>query len=92
MANEFPIIQGQRFIGLLTHEQKQQGYFVCQDEDFIYLWHRENGNPRNVAIFLYEVATVKEIRDKSTEDWQEKLVKYLSKGLTDYKLYVKIEP
>ena len=27
-----------RFIGLLTHEQKQAGYFISQDEDFIWVW------------------------------------------------------
>lgn len=31
---------GMIFIGLLTHEQKQAGYFVSQDEDFVYVFHR----------------------------------------------------
>lgn len=51
------------FIGLLTHQQKQAGYFVCQDEDFFYLFHRDNGNPRIVGIFDYETVTIKEIRE-----------------------------
>jgi hypothetical protein len=50
------------FIGLLTHEQKQAGYFVSQDDDFIYLWHGVNSKADSVAIFLYETATVREIR------------------------------
>lgn len=57
-----------KFIGLLTHQQKQAGYFVSQDEDFIYLWHRRNGNPGIIAVFLYENATVKQIRDAAQVD------------------------
>jgi len=64
------------FIGLLTHQQKQAGYFVSQDEDFIYLFHRANGNPRIVSIFLYDNATVKGIRDKAEQDKQEILTKW----------------
>lgn len=55
------------FIGLLTHEQKQAGFFVSQDEDFIYLFHRNAGKPNIIAIFPYETATVKEIRDTAEE-------------------------
>lgn len=51
------------YIGLLTHQQKQAGYFVTQNEDFIWIWHRRNGNPICIAIFLYEDAKVKEIRE-----------------------------
>lgn len=56
------------FIGLLTDQQKQAGYFVSQDEDFIYLFHNDEGFPRCIGIFPYETATVKEIRDKASED------------------------
>jgi len=56
------------FIGLLTHQQKQAGYFVAQDEDFIYIFHRADGKPRIVATFIYETARVSEIRDSATED------------------------
>ena len=59
------------FIGLLTHQQKQAGYFVSEDEDFIYLWHRRNGSPEMIATFLYENATVKEIRDTAEKHRQE---------------------
>jgi len=59
------------YIGLLNHQQKQAGYFVSQDEDFIYLFHRNDGEPRIVAWFLYDNATVKEIRDKAEQDKQE---------------------
>ena len=57
------------FIGLLTHKQKQAGYFVTQDEDFIYLFHGKNTDkPVCRAIFLFEIATVKEIRDAAVAD------------------------
>ncbi len=51
------------YIGLLTHTQKQAGYFVAQDDDFIFVFHHGDGNPIPVAVFSYETATVKEIRD-----------------------------
>ena len=63
MMPENLVAESMKFIGLLTHEQKQAGYFVSQDEDFIYLFHAEQGNSSPVAVFLYETATVKEIRD-----------------------------
>ena len=56
-----------KYIGLLTHQHKQAGYFITQDEDFIWLWHRRNGNPDCIAIFLYQVARIKEIRDMAQE-------------------------
>lgn len=68
------------YIGLLTHQQKQAGYFVAQDEDFIYLFHRNEGKPNIVAIFLYETATVKEIRDAADylileeNRWEQSLI------------------
>lgn len=65
MPNKIPTEYQQRYIGLLTHEQKQVGYFVSQDDDFIYLFHRNNGHPRIVATFLYETATIKEIRERA---------------------------
>jgi len=68
MATKIPKEYRQIFIGLLTHQQKQAGYFVTQDEDFIYLFHRNSGNPRVVGIFLYDNATVKEIRDWAEQD------------------------
>ena len=51
------------YIGLLTDKQKRAGFFVGQDEDFIFLWHGNNGYPDIIAVFLYENATVKQIRD-----------------------------
>ena len=57
------------FIGLLTHQQKQAGYFVTQDEDFIYLWHGKNtSQPNCVGIFPYEFAKVKDIRETAEAD------------------------
>lgn len=60
------------FIGLLTHEQKQAGYFVSQDEDFVYVFHRNNGMPRLIAIFNYETARIKQVRDCATDDLRDK--------------------
>ena len=57
------VAEQMKFIGLLTHEQKQVGYFVSQDDDFIYLFQAKDGAALIVAIFLYDTATVKEIRD-----------------------------
>lgn len=54
-----------KYIGLLTHTQKQAGFFATQDEDFIYLFHGKNGNAICKAIFEYETARVKEIREKA---------------------------
>lgn len=61
------------FIGLLTDQQKQAGYFVSQDDDFVYLYHRANGNPRCLAVFLYETATIKEVRDEAEVDMSQTL-------------------
>ncbi len=56
-----------RFIGLLTHEQKQAGYFVSQDEDFVWLW-RSRPHVDCVAVFLYENCTIKQVREKADDD------------------------
>lgn len=48
---------------VLTHQQKQAGYFVTQNEDFVWVWHRRNGNPNCIAIFLYDDVKLKEIRE-----------------------------
>ena len=53
------------WIGLLTDEQKRAGYAISQDDDFIWLWKARNGNAELVAVFLYDNATVKEIREKA---------------------------
>lgn len=50
------------YVGLLTDAQKRMGLFVAQDDDFVYLLHRGNGNPKMVAVFDYEIVTIKEIR------------------------------
>ena len=63
VAKDRPMI----FIDLLTHEQKQAGYFVSQDEDFIYLFHERNSEAKCIANFPYESARVKEIRDTAQE-------------------------
>ena len=59
------------YIGLLTHQQKQAGYFATQNEDFVWLWHRRNGNPNCIAIFLYQDVKVKDIRETAEKDRQE---------------------
>lgn len=63
------------YIGLLTHQQKQSGFFVSQDEDFIYLFRGKNGNAQIKAIFPYATATVKEIRDEA-EKYRQELPKW----------------
>ena len=56
-----------KYIGLLTDAQKREGFFVTQDEDFIYVFHRDSGNPKMIGIFPYETATIKEVRDTTEE-------------------------
>lgn len=52
------------FIGLLTHQQKQAGFFITQDDDFVYLWRGRNGShPDIVGIWLYEDCRIKQVRD-----------------------------
>lgn len=63
------------YIGLLTHKQKQAGYFVSQDKDFIWLWHKRNGNPDIIGVFLYVNATVKQIRDTAQQHLEGGLFK-----------------
>jgi predicted nuclease of predicted toxin-antitoxin system len=55
------------YIGLLTDAQKRAGFFVTQDEDFVYLFHRDEGTPKIIRIFLYETARIKEVRDAAEE-------------------------
>ena len=57
-----------KYEGLLTEAQKRAGYFVTQDEDFVFLWHRRNGNPDCIAIFLYEDVKLKQIREVAELD------------------------
>ena len=59
-----------QFIGLLTHQHKQAGYFVSQDEDFVWLWHRRNGNPECIAVWPYEGLMIKTVRDKAEENME----------------------
>lgn len=57
------------FIGLLTHQQKQAGYFVAQDGDYVYLFHGKNTDkPRLVKCWLYELVKIKDVRDSADED------------------------
>lgn len=59
------------FIGLLTHQQKQAGFFITQDADFVYLFYGRNGKPVCKAVFLYDDVKVKEIRDIAEKYRQE---------------------
>ena len=59
---------GMHFMGLLTHTQKRAGYFVNQDPDFVWLWKARNGHADIVAIFLYENATIKQVRESAEAD------------------------
>lgn len=56
-----------RYIGLLTSQQKQEGYFVSQDEDFVWLW-RSRPYLECISVFLYDQCTIKQVRDKAQED------------------------
>ena len=56
------------YVGLLTDVQKRAGYFTTQDADSVFLWHRRNGNPDCVAIFLFDDVKLKQIREKADED------------------------
>lgn len=58
-------------IGLLTDKQKRAGLFITQDADFIYLFYRNGGKPGIVAIYLYDTATIKEIRETAEETLRE---------------------
>jgi len=57
-----------KYEGLLTDAQKRAGYFVTQDPDFVYLWHRRDGNPDIIAIFLYEDCRIKQVREAADAD------------------------
>lgn len=61
-------MQIQKYIGLLTDAQKRAGCFITQDDDFIFLWHGRNGHPDVIAIYPYQFARVKQIRDDA-EKW-----------------------
>lgn len=65
------------YIGLLTHAQKQAGYFVSQDDDFIYLWHsrnRDRDNPTLVAVWLYDLVKVKDVREIAQVDMDNRSI------------------
>ena len=79
MTNEYPAVVGMIFVGLLTHRQKQLGYWICQDEDFIYLFRRVGELPMLVFAFLYETTGVKEIRDKADVDIEQNELELISK-------------
>ena len=70
------------FIGLLTDQQKQAGYFVSQDEDFIFLWHGKKSNPHPIGVFIYKDARVSQIR----EHCQAHLEGRLYEGISSIKL------
>lgn len=57
-----------KYEGLLTNEQKRVGYFVTQDEDFVFLWHGRDGNPDIIAVFLYDDVRIKQVREAADED------------------------
>ena len=57
-----------QYIGPLTHQQKQAGYFVSEDEDLVWLWHRRNGNSECIAVWLFDDLKIKTVRDKAQED------------------------
>ena len=57
----------QKYEGLLTDSQKRAGYFVTQDEDFVFVFRsRPFVNP--IAIFLYDQCRIKDVRDAVERD------------------------
>jgi len=56
------------YIGLLTDKQKRAGFFVSQDEDFIYLFYADGNSPRIVAVFPYATAAVREVRETAERE------------------------
>ena len=74
-----------KYIGLLTDAQKRAGYFITQDEgeDFVYLWHgRDSSNPEIVAVFLYDDARIKQVREAAEKDMKGAIMfpKYSIRG------------
>lgn len=57
-----------KYEGLLTEAQKRAGYFVTQDEDFVFLWHGRDSNPDIIAVFLYADVKIKQVREAADED------------------------
>ncbi|KKM93071.1 hypothetical protein LCGC14_1212070 [marine sediment metagenome] len=60
-----PAAEGWTYIGLLTHQHKQAGLFVSQDDDFIWLCRAVNGAGEILAVFSYETATIREVREEA---------------------------
>ena len=57
--------------GLLTDAQKRAGFGVTQDEDFVFLWWGKNSTANIVAVFFYDTATIKRIRETASEFYKE---------------------
>jgi len=62
--------------GLLTGAQHCAGYFTTMDPDFIFLWHRRNGHPDCIKIFLFDETTIEEVREAVDEDIKKGGVKW----------------
>jgi len=60
-----------KYEGLLTDAQKRAGYFVTQDEDFVFVW-RSKPHPEPIAVFLYNTCRIKDCRDAVDRDMEEK--------------------
>jgi len=56
-------VERMNYQGLLLNRQKESGYFTMGDEDFVFVFQRNQGTPRLVGVFSTHVTTVKEIRD-----------------------------
>jgi len=57
--------------GLLLNRQKALGYFTMGDEDFVFVFYRDAGKPKPIAVFSTHVTTVKEIRDAVDRHFEE---------------------
>ena len=71
---ETPIAEEMAFIGLLTHGQKQAGYFITQTMDFVFLW-RSRPHTDCIGVWLYDQCLIKDVRDKADQDINEQRVR-----------------
>ncbi len=54
--------------GLITDIQHRAGYGSTQDEDFLYIGYGRNGTAGLVATLLFEIATIKQVRELIEQD------------------------
>jgi len=77
------MVDDMQFIGLLTDQQKRAGYFTTQSQDFVWLWHRRDGNPDIIAVWLYDGCQIKQVREAADDDMEIERKLKLSKEVKD---------